>query len=297
MSILRSPKRGGEKFILCAVSSECTLWETCYGKGTCQRFHPSNYVLYLLSREGQREGGWDREREGGRGTGGEKKKTDSKMNQVCRWEERYCQHHHFNSKRLPVLSLFIKCPITEHVLPWWIINYRSTSWAIYSWPQPANTLNWCSLALNQSSCSKRDLHISHRCLAPRRMASLASLSLCAKAEWSTAARQDDTRGFGLSRTSGGEHKEAAPVSDNCTCNAGKDFADSYQHILRHLPPYWQICHVVGNVAKHLVNGAVWGLDDLQPFGFQYTWEERRTGKLTVQVKKKKTNTQRHTHRQ
>lgn len=62
----------------------------------------------------------------------------------------------------------------------------------------------------------------------------------------------------------------ARVSDNCTCNAGKDFADPDQHILRHLPPYWQICHVVGNVAKHLVNGAVRGLDDLQPFGFQDT---------------------------
>lgn len=76
------------------------------------------------------------------------------MNLLYGWEERYCHHHHFNSKRLPFLTLFIKCPITEHVLPWWIINYRSPSWAIYSGLQPTNTLNWCSLALNQTICSK-----------------------------------------------------------------------------------------------------------------------------------------------
>lgn len=69
------------------------------------------------------------------------------------------------------------------------------------------------------------------------------------------------------------------ISNNCTCNAGKDFADSYQHILRHLPPYGQICCIVDNVAKHLVNGTVW-FDDLQAFGLQNTWGDRHRKQFT-----------------
>lgn len=37
-------------------------------------------------------------------------------------------------------------------------------------------------------------------------------------------------------------------SNYFTCDAGKDFTDSYQHVLRYLPPYGQICCIVDNVA-------------------------------------------------
>lgn len=74
-------------------------------------------------------------------------------------------------------TLFIKCPITEHVWQWWKINYRSTSWAIYSGLQRANTLNSCSLALHQRNCSKRDLHISLHCIQLRTVVTTGSIPL------------------------------------------------------------------------------------------------------------------------
>lgn len=52
-------------------------------------------------------------------------------------------------------TVFIKCPITERCEKIKIINYRSTSWAIYSGLQPSNTLSRCSLAMNQTKSSKK----------------------------------------------------------------------------------------------------------------------------------------------
>lgn len=64
-----------------------------------------------------------------------------------------------NLKFCFIHTWFIKYPITKLVLQCCkkirIINYRSTSWVIYSGLQPTNTLSWCSLAMNQTNCSKR----------------------------------------------------------------------------------------------------------------------------------------------
>lgn len=37
-----------------------------------------------------------------------------------------------NLKGYLIHTLLIKCPLLSSVLQWWIINYRSNSWAIYS---------------------------------------------------------------------------------------------------------------------------------------------------------------------
>lgn len=61
-------------------------------------------------------------------------------------------------------TVFIKCPITERCEKIKIINYRSTSWAIYSGLQPSNTLSRCSLAMNQTKSSKKGLVFAAFCL-------------------------------------------------------------------------------------------------------------------------------------
>lgn len=156
----------------------------------------------------------------------------SRMNRLCGWEESDWQHHHFNSKRLPLLTLFIKCPITEHVLPWWIINYRSTSWAIYFWLQPANTLNCCSLALNQSSCSKRDLHVRHRCLALEKNGAINFIKpLCGAILEASVCR-----------TSSAEHNEAV--------RGGRTTVPAMLAKISLIPisTYWGSCHHIGKSA-------------------------------------------------
>lgn len=86
-------------------------------------------------------------------------------------------------------------------------------------------------------------------------------------------------------------KTSQRMSTGCTCNAGKYFADSNQHVLRDLPPYGQICRVVDDAPKHLVNGTI-GFDDLQALCLQNTWwgGPRKQGKeeqLTKGKAKKK----------
>lgn len=115
VNIVLARDGGGEKFVLCRY----VVLSAPSGKHAAVKAHASVLIRLITFRACSAE----RERE---------KKNASRMKQIRSWRERYSRHHHFNSKRLPVLTLFIKRPITEHVLPWWIINYRSTSWAICS---------------------------------------------------------------------------------------------------------------------------------------------------------------------
>lgn len=136
-------------------------------------------------------------------------------------------------------TVFIKCPITERCEKIKIINYRSTSWAIYSGLQPSNTLSRCSLAMNQTKSSKKGLVFAAFCLEE------CALQFLAHNPFRVARYHEVHHWRVLHFTISLNHhvclttvlNKTQEMSNKCTCNAGKDFADSYQHILRHLPPY------------------------------------------------------------
>lgn len=56
-----------------------------------------------------------------------------------------------------------------------------------------------------------------------------------------------------------------------TCYTCKYFTESNQHILRNLPPYWQICSMVCNISNCLIN--CFNLDNFQPVAFQNSYME------------------------
>jgi len=56
-----------------------------------------------------------------------------------------------------------------------------------------------------------------------------------------------------------------------TCYTCKYFTESNQHILRNLPPYWQICSIVCNISNCLIN--CFNLYNFQSVAFQNSYME------------------------
>lgn len=144
-------------------------------------------------------------------------------------------------------TLFIKCPITEHVLQWWIINYRSTSWVITTTHEHIKLVQ--SGTESNKLFKKRFTHQSSLYSAQKNghywfYPTLPSEMLSMTVKLSSSDHKAHYWRILDSSVSLNYHvclstvlNVARQMSNNCTCNAGKDFADSYQHILRHLPPY------------------------------------------------------------
>lgn len=60
--------------------------------------------------------------------------------------------------------------------------------------------------------------------------------------------------------------QTPPALKVLTCDTCKYLADPNQHVLRHLPPQWQIGRMVHDVANGLINGFLF--NKVQPFTFQ-----------------------------
>lgn len=181
-----------------------------------------------------------------------KQRKSARMRLVSGWGEGTAVSIISILKGYFIHTLFIKCPITEQCLAVVWANQDdqlSINFLGYLlWTTTRKHIKLVQSGNESNKLSKKGLHISLHCILLRRTGTtiFSPQSIQSGSVWRWIRPNHEAHHWRIlyCTVSLNHHvyltavlNETQETSNNCTCNAGKDFADSYQHILRNLPPY------------------------------------------------------------